>query len=146
MAKRIALFTAVGLGVLSIAAARAEGPDIITVRKTAFDLTNASFAYIRSVVQAKGDVKPLEGSAKAIARWATVIPAMFPASTEDGDTKALREIWSDPAGFKKDADALHDAAMKLADAAKAGDADAVAASAKAMGETCGACHRAYRAR
>jgi cytochrome c556 len=147
MAKRIALFTAVGLGVLSMAAARAEGPDIITVRQTAFDLNNASFAYIRSVVKDKGDVKQLEAPAKAIARWATVIPTMFPAGTQEGGkTKALSEIWSDSAGFKKDADALHDASMKLADAAKAGDADAVAAATKSMGEACGACHRAFRAK
>jgi cytochrome c556 len=146
MARGIALFAAIGLGVLSIAAARAEDPDIITVRQTAFDLNNASFAFIRSVVQAKGDVKPLEVPAKAIARWATVIPTMFPAGTNKGETKALPEIWSDSAGFKKDADALHDAAVKLADASKAGDADGVAAATKAMGEACGACHRAYRAK
>src|SRR4051812_23136828 len=99
MAKRIALFAAVGLGVLGVAAARAEGPDIITVRQTAFDLNNASFAYIRSVVKDKGDVKQLEGAGKAIGRWAIVIPAMFPAgSDKGGETKALPEIWSDSAG------------------------------------------------
>jgi cytochrome c556 len=147
MAKRIALFAAVGLGVLSMAAARAEGPDIITVRQTAFDLNGASFAYIRSVVKAKGDVKQLEAPGKAIARWATVIPTMFPAGTEKGgNTKALSEIWSDSAGFKKDADALHEAAVKLTDAAKAGDATAVADASEAMGKACGACHRAFRAK
>lgn len=147
MAKRIALFAAAGLGFLSIAAARADGPDIITVRQTAFDLNNASFAYIRSVVKDKGDVKPLEETGKAIARWASVIPTMFPAGTDKGgNTKALSAIWSDSAGFKKDADALGAAATKLADAAKAGDADGVAAAAKEMGGSCGACHRAFRAK
>jgi cytochrome c556 len=147
MAKRIALFAAVGLGVLSIAAARAEGPDIITVRQTAFDLNGASFAYIRAVVKDKGDVKQLEVAGKAIARWASVIPTMFPPGTEKGgDTKALPEIWSDPAGFKKDAEALGTAGMKLASAAKAGDAEAVGAATKEMGEACGACHKAYRAK
>ncbi|HVY16638.1 MAG TPA: cytochrome c [Rhodopila sp.] len=146
MAKRIALFAAVGLGVLGIAAARADGPDIITLRQTAFDLNNASFAYIRAVVKEKGDVKQLEAPGKAIARWASVIPTMFPAGSDKGKTKAKSEIWSDPAGFKKDADALQAASMKLADAAKAGDTEAVAAAAKSMGEACGACHRAYRER
>ncbi len=147
MAKRIALFAAIGLGVLSIAAARAEGPDIITVRQTAFDLNNASFAFIRAVVKDRGDVKQLEAPGKAIGRWASVIPTMFPPGTEKGgETKALPEIWSDSAGFKKDADALGTAAMKLASAAKAGDADAVAAATKEMGEACGACHKAYRAK
>jgi len=98
-------------------------------------------------VKEKGDVKQLETPGKAIARWATMIPVMFPAGTDKGgNTKALSEIWSDSAGFRKDADALHDAAVKLTDAAKAGDASAVAASAEAMGKACGACHRAYRAK
>jgi cytochrome c556 len=147
MAKRIALYTAVALGVLGITTAQAEGPDIIAARQAAFSLNNGSFAFIRSVVKAKGDVKELEVPARAIGKWAAVIPTMFPAGTDKGDnTKALPEIWSDPAGFKKDADALGAAAMKLADAAKAGDADGVAAAAKSMGEACGACHKTYRAK
>jgi cytochrome c556 len=36
------------------------------------------------------------------------------------------------------------AGMELADAAKAGDADKVAASMKTIGGTCGACHGAHR--
>ncbi len=150
MTNRIASYAAVLLAVTCLTGtntARADGPDIIAARQAAFSLNNGDFAYIRSVVAAKGDVKPLEVPAKAIAKWAEVIPTMFPKGTETGDdTKALPEIWSDPAGFQKDAMALNAAAIKLADAAKAGDAEAVAVDTKAMGETCGACHKAYRAK
>jgi len=131
-----------GLGV-----ARADGLDPIAVRQAGYDLQNGDFAFIRSVVAAKGDVKPLEGPAKAIARWAALIPTLFPKGTETGgDTKALPEIWSDPAGFQKIAMAASDAATKLAVAAKAGDADEVAADTKLLGEQCGACHKGYRAK
>ena len=110
-------------------------------------LQSGSFGFIRSVVAAKGDVKPLEAPAKAIARFAATIPAVFPAgSDKGGDTKALPEIWSDRAGFEKIAMTLGEAATRLATAAKAGDADAVALEAKAMGDQCGACHRGYRAK
>jgi cytochrome c556 len=117
------------------------------LRQTIFDLNNGSFAFIRATVAAKGDLKTIEPVARGIARWGALIPTMFPKGTETGNnTKALPEIWSDPEGFKKDADALSAAATKVADAAKAGDADAVAADAKALGEACGACHKAYRAK
>ncbi|HEY1410646.1 MAG TPA: cytochrome c, partial [Rhodopila sp.] len=62
------------------------------------------------------------------------------------NTKALPAIWSDPAGFQKVALAASDAATKLATDAKAGDADAVAADTKLLGEQCGACHKSYRAK
>jgi cytochrome c556 len=127
--------------------ARADGLDPIAVRQAAFSLNNGDFAFIRSVVAAKGDVKPLEVPASAIAKWAAVIPTMFPKGTETGgNTKALPEIWSDQAGFQKIALALGSAATKLATDAKAGDAEAVAADTKALGEQCGACHKAYRAK
>ena len=145
MTKRIALCAVIMLAGLGVA--RADGLDPIAVRQAGYDLQNGDFAFIRSVVAAKGDVKPLEGPAKAIARWAALIPTLFPKGTETGgNTKALPEIWSDPAGFQKIALAASDAATKLAAAAKAGDADEVAADTKLLGEQCGACHKGYRAK
>ena len=125
--------------------ARAAGLDPIAIRQVGMDLTGGDLAYIKAVVQAKGEVKPLEVPAKAIARWAATIPVLFPPGSEKGgDTKALPEIWSDRAGFEKIAAAAGAAATKLADAAKAGDAGVVAVQFKALGEQCGACHKGYR--
>jgi cytochrome c556 len=145
MTKRIVLSAVIMLTGLGVA--HADGLDPIAVRQAGFSLQNGDFAFIRSVVAAKGDVKPLEGPAKAIAEWTTVIPTLFPKGTETGGkTKALPEIWSDPAGFQKIALAANAAATKLAVAAKAGDADEVAADTKLLGEQCGACHKGYRAK
>jgi cytochrome c556 len=133
---------AAGLGV-----ARADGLDPIAVRQAVMSLQGGDFAYIRAVLAAKGDVKPLEVPAKAIIKSTGVIPTLFPKGTESGgDTRALPEIWSDPAGFQKIAAAATDAATKLAAAAKAGDADEAAADTKLLGEQCAACHKAYRAK
>jgi cytochrome c556 len=145
MRKRLAWCAAIIVAAIGVA--RADGLDPISVRQTGMDLANGNFAFVRAVVAAKGDVKPLEASAKAISRWAGLIPVVFPAgSDQGGNTKALPEIWSDRAGFEKTAAAMGAAADRLAAAAKAGDADAVAVEAKAMGEQCGACHRHYRAK
>jgi cytochrome c556 len=95
-------------------------------------------------VTTNGDVKTLESSGKAIQRWALVFPALFPAGTDKGNTKAAPAIWTDSAGFQKAAMALSTAGGSLATAAKAGDATAAAAAFKAMAEACGACHKDYR--
>ena len=128
-------------------AARAQAPDPIALRQAVFDLNSGTFGLARTIVANKLDVKPIENPARGMARWAALIPSMFPKGSEKGgDTKALPEIWSDPAGFKKAADEFAAASIKLADAAKAGDADAVAAATKAVGDSCGACHKAFRAK
>jgi cytochrome c556 len=134
-------------GVAGSGAAKADGLDPIAVRQAVMSLQGGDFAYIRAVLAAKGDVKPLEVPAKAIIKSTAVIPTLFPKGTESGgDTRALPEVWSDPAGFQKLAAAATDVATKLAAAAKAGDADEVAADTKLLGEQCGACHKAYRAK
>ena len=145
MTKRIALCAVLLLAGLGVA--RADGLDPIAVRQAGFSLQNGDFAFIRSVVKDKGDVKPLEGPAKAIAMWTKVIPTLFPKGTETGgNTKALPEVWSDPAGFQKIALAANEAATKLASDAKAGNVEEVAADAKLLGQQCGACHKGYRAK
>ena len=149
MRKKLAACAVIALAAIGFAPiepARAEGLDPIAIRQVGMDLQTGSFGFIRSVVAAKGDVKPLEAPAKAIARWAATIPAVFPVGSDKGDTKALPEIWSDRAGFEKNAMLLGQAATRLAVAANAGDADEVAVQTKAMGEQCGACHRGYKAK
>jgi len=145
MTKKLALLTVILLATAGVA--RAEGPDLIEVRQAGQDLVLGTFTGIRAVVDAKGDLKKLETPAKALARWAEVYPSLFPKGTETGhNTKALPEVWSDSAGFQKAAATFSEAALKLADVAKTGDAEAVAAQVKAVGDACGACHRTYRAK
>jgi cytochrome c556 len=150
MRGKIALYAAALLvvgGVGQVQQARADGLDPIAIRQVGMDLAGGDFAFIQSVAKAKGEAKPLEKPAQALARWAKTIPLLFPAGTDHGgNTKALPEIWSDRAGFEKAAANMGEAAAKLAETVKAGDADAVAADAKALGEACGSCHRHYRAR
>jgi cytochrome c556 len=128
-------------------AAHAAGPDPIETRQAGQDLMAADYAGIRAVVAAKGDVKTLQKPAEALARWIQQFPSQFPPGSDTGhNTKALPAVWSDPAGFRKAADNFVAAADKLAELAKAGDADGVAAQVKLVGEACLACHHTYRAR
>ena len=96
---------------------------------------------------AKGDIKTLEVPSKAMARWARQIPTLFPKGSETGhNTKATAAVWSDSAGFQKIAIELADASDKMAEFARAGDADGMAAQIKVVGAACGACHKTYRER
>jgi cytochrome c556 len=145
MKKKLALLTVVLLAGAGVA--QAEGPDLINVRQAGQDLVLGTFTGIRAVVDAKGDIKKLEQPAKALQRWALVYPTLFPKGTETGhDTKALPSVWSDSAGFQKAAMTFSEAAGKLAEIAKTGDADAAAAQVKVIGQACGACHHDYRAK
>jgi cytochrome c556 len=128
-------------------AAHAAGPDPIETRQAGQDLMAADYAGIRAVVAAKGNVKTLEKPAEALARWIKQFPSQFPPGSDTGhNTKALPAVWSDPAGFRKAADNFVAAADKLAELAKTGNPDSVAAQVKLVGEACLACHHTYRAR
>jgi cytochrome c556 len=123
---------------------QAQGIDPIEARQTGLDLLAGTFAGIKAVVTTNGDVKTLEGPGKAIQRWGKLFPTLFPAGSDKGSTKASPDIWTDNATFQKDAMALSTAGGALATAAKAGDATAVNAAFKEIGDACGACHKAFR--
>ncbi len=128
------------------ATVQAQEFNIIETRQAGQDLLSGNFACIRAVVAAKGDVTKLEDPAKAMVRWMKQFPTTFPAGSDKAPTKALPPVWSDPTGFHKAADDFVTAAEKLAQLAKAGDAEAVTAQVKVVGDACAACHRTYRQR
>jgi cytochrome c556 len=142
MTRKLALVAAMIMAVGG--AAYADGIDPIQTRQTGMDLLSGTFAGVKAVVTANGDVKTLEASGKAIQRWGALLPTLFLAGSDKGDTKAAPAIWADPAGFQKAGMKLSAAGETLATAAKAGDATAVAAAFKGIGDACGACHKEYR--
>jgi cytochrome c556 len=132
--------TVVALG----GSAQAQGIDPIQMRQVGMDLLAGTFAGMNATVAGNGDIKKLEAGGNGIKKWATLIPVLFPAGSDKGTTKASVDIWTDRAGFEKDAQALLAGGEAIAAAAKAGDATALATAIKATGDACGACHKAYR--
>jgi cytochrome c556 len=70
--------------------------------------------------------------------------ALFPAGSDQGDTKALPKIWEDMAGFKA-AEDKYEAAVAAAIAAKPQDVDGLKQVFGPIGASCGGCHQTYRA-
>ena len=146
MRKHLLLGAAVLLATAGLARA-ADAPNVVEVRQVGMALLGGDFAGIRAVVAAKGDVKTLEGPAKAMQRWAALVPAVFPAGSNTGsNTKANPEVWTDMVGFHKAAAAMGEAAGKMVELAKAGDTAGVEAQVKVLGGTCAGCHNTYKAK
>ena len=138
-------FGSIAIAVLLLGGtAQAQGVDPIKVRQAGLDLLAGTFSGINLAVAGGQDIKKLEPSGNAIKKWGGLMPSLFPAGSDKGETKASPDIWTDQAGFEKAALALSAGGEAIAAAAKAGDAAALATAIKATGDACGACHKAYR--
>lgn len=82
--------------------------------------------------------------ATVIAEKAGMIPALFETNEITGDSKALPVIWEQYDDFTAKGAGLEQAALAVLAAANGGGD--VAAAAKEMGATCGACHKVYKTR
>jgi cytochrome c556 len=118
--------------------------DVIEKRQKAMKNNSEDAKAIKAAVEKK-DHAAIEVKAKDIMGTAEKIPSLFPKGSTAGKTKAKPEIWEKPDEFSKAAKNLSKAAGELANAAKAGDDAAVTAKVKALGDACGACHKAFRA-
>jgi len=105
---------------------------------------SAANKAIKGAVEAK-DYATIEAKARDIMGNADKIVSLFPKGSDKGKTKATAAIWDKSDDFAKAAKNLSKAAGELASAAKAKDEAAVPVKVKAMGDTCGGCHKAFRA-
>ncbi|HEY0413774.1 MAG TPA: cytochrome c [Allosphingosinicella sp.] len=117
---------------------------VVAARQAAFGLSAGVFGNIKGAVDSGADPKPFGFGARNLAKWAAVLPSMFPAGTALPESKAKPAIWTARADFEAKAAAYAAAAGKLAAAAQAGDKAAFAAAFRETGGACKACHDAYR--
>ena len=98
-----------------------------------------------------GTAADVTASADKIAANAGKIVALYPkgtaASDNVGKTRAKPEIWSERAKFEDAVGKLKTLAMNLAAAARTCNKGAIGKAMGAMGkQSCGGCHRAFRAK
>jgi len=146
--------TAISLGILAATlsvATAALALDAAAVEKARSDyfhsLGKASKGLRDELQKGSPDAAALKAYAANIAQIAPNLPAQFPAGSgpESGvKTEAQPNIWTDGAGFKKDADGLASAATALNAAAQGGNIDAIKAAAGNLGQACKTCHTTYR--
>jgi cytochrome c556 len=124
-------------------------PDaVVATRQGLLKVVALSFAPVGNMLKgAPFDAAAAQKSAERIKVLATILPEAFDTDTHTtakAATKAKEGIWTNKADFASKADDLGKAAAALADAAKSGDADATKKAARAVGQACGACHKAYK--
>jgi cytochrome c556 len=138
----VALFAAVGCGVSTIAADNSA--DIVQKR---IDLMKSQGPHLKPIadyLKGAGGSDGLASNAQAVADNAKQIPSLFPPGSITDKSRAKPEIWQKWDDFQAKAKDLQDAAAKLAEVAKTGDKAVIGPQLKALGQTCGACHDAYR--
>jgi cytochrome c556 len=79
-----------------------------------------------------------------MAESAALIAGAFEHEITDGPTDAKPEIWQDWAKFEKAIADYQEAARGLQTAAASGDPAAVGPAMKALGKSCGGCHKPFR--
>ena len=134
----------VAIPIAAFAQAGMTPEQIVAARKAAYALSAADFVQLKAQANAGADVHNLVFPARALARWAQALPAMFPAGTNLPNSKALPTVWSDRAGFEARAAAYAAAATALAEAAQSGDRAAFLTRFGEVGQACSSCHDTYR--
>ena len=124
--------------------AAVAGEDVIKTRQADMKANGEALKAIDAIIKANGNAADVIAPANKIAATAALIPSLFPAGSDQGDTGANKEIWDKFDDFKAKASGLEDEAKMLAAAGQAGDLATVRAQFDKVIQACGDCHKPYR--
>jgi len=143
---RLAVPLAAAIFALPTLAQFAKTDDAVKYRQSALFLQGQHFGRIGAMVKGNVpfDAAAATANAELVARLSRLPWAAFGPGTEGG--KAKSDIWKEQAKFKELSDQLMAETDKLVVAAKANNLDALKAQFSATGDTCKACHDAFRNR
>jgi cytochrome c556 len=143
---RAAALAALALVASAAQAQFAKPEDAIKYRKSVMFVMGQHAGRLGAMVQGKmpWDAATAASNAETIAMLSRLPWPAFAPGTDQGDTRAKPDIWSDNAKFKANAERLQEQTAKLAAAAKSGDEAAVKAAFGEVGKTCKGCHDQFR--
>lgn len=132
--------------VVSLATAQAQSDEAFLVyRQKLMQGQGASMGAISQIVKNK---LPFSGHiathAHDINRLSKLIADAFEKKITEGKTDAKPEVWQDWDKFVEAAKKLESESAKLAQIATGGDMAAIGAQVKAVGKSCGGCHKPFR--
>ncbi|MBX3608267.1 MAG: cytochrome c [Hydrogenophaga sp.] len=122
--------------------------DAIKYRKAALTVMATHFGRIGAMANGRMPFDPkLAADSAALVETMSKLPwEGFGPGTDKGETRALPEVWSEPAKFKAAAEKMQGEVAKLNAAAKTGNLDAIKTAFGAAGASCKACHDDFRGR
>jgi cytochrome c556 len=118
--------------------------DVLKTRQADMKSMGEQLKAIKGIIDAGGNAADAVGPANRIVEVAGLIPSLFPAGSDQGDTGANPEIWTQSEDFKKNADTLKTEAQMLASAGQSGDLATVRAQFDKVAKVCGDCHKVFR--
>jgi cytochrome c556 len=129
---------------LAVAGVAVAQQDVIKTRQADMKANGEALKAIDTIIKSGGNPADVVAPANKIAETAALIPSLFPAGSDQGDTGANKEIWEKFDDFKAKASNLETQAKMLAAAGQAGDLATVRAQFDKVVGTCGECHKPYR--
>lgn len=118
--------------------------DVIEKRKKIMKDNSATNKELKKDF-AKGDYAAVEAKAKQLEENAEMLADLFPKGSTSKDSRAKPEIWEKWDEFGKKLADMKNAAAELASAAETKDQSQIGPKFKALGSTCGDCHKPFRA-
>lgn len=124
------------------AAAQQAANPVVRDRMAAMDTIRVNTGVLGNMASGRAafDADAAIAAKTALAAVAAELPALFEAPETDPLSKASARIWSDYAGFTREAEVL----LTAAEALDTSSLDGIKAGMGAVGGTCRACHQAYR--
>jgi len=116
----------------------------IKYRQTVMKTLGGHMGSIVQILKAGMPAGHLAGHTAAIKDISVMATDLFPAGSGSGKTRAKPEIWSKPGDFKMAIASFQKAAAGIAEAGMSGDRAKVGAGMKALGGSCGGCHKPFR--
>jgi cytochrome c556 len=144
-------FAAIGAALVSTVAAATplNSSQVVDGRKARYRELGAAFKTINDQLRSGTLIKiTLRSAARTINVIGTEQYQWFPAGADARTgvkTRALPAIWSNATGFRQAQGNFQRQADLLLRAVETGDQTRIRAQARAVGQTCAACHRPFRA-
>jgi cytochrome c556 len=140
---------AVGIGCAAGAVAQVKPETLVDQRVSAMRLQGKYF-YGSLLPMAQGKIPYDANIATRNAGYLEVLAKMpwdgYDPSTKDLKTRALPDVYSEPAKFKAAQDSLNAEMVKLVAATKSGNEASVKAAIMDVNKACGSCHDTFRAK
>ena len=153
MLKKLIVFSGALVGLTAIGLPQAGVPDLsgadaIAARQASLDMSSITFRSMGDAIKAGREAKSQSYPASALAKWAKVLPQMFPSGSGKDETSAFTQarigVWKDRAGFEQAAANYASAAARLAALAESNDTAGFTKQLDAVNQACAACHAAYK--
>lgn len=133
----------------TMAVAASPAATAVTTRQANFKKMGGAMKVLKDQISS-GSISKAQAvaAAKTLAATGRAQAGLFPngsGASSGVKTDALPAVWSDRAGFDAKMKAYIAQADKMVVAANTGNVDAVTAQFKAVGGTCAACHKQFRA-